>query len=60
MRDVADALVSDYVDVFDFALAYFGICIFIVFLSLHVDCGQFGIVVLYDGPEEDVIAVFDV
>ena len=60
MRNVVNAFVSNNVYIFGFALAYFRIGVFIIFLSFHVDCWQFWVEMLNDCPKENIIAVFDV
>ena len=58
MGYVVDALVSDDVDIFGFALAYFWVCVFVVLLTFDIDCWQFRVEVLHNCPEENVVTIF--
>ena len=60
LRNIVDALISDVINIFGLALTHFRISIFVILLPLHINSRQFGVEMLNQSPEENIIAILHI
>ena len=60
MRYIVDAFVSDLIHIFNLTLAHFRICIFVIFLTLHINSRQLWVEMLNQWPKEYIITVLNI